>query len=56
MLIYFAVVPRCIASQVVDEEATAKAQAEADAKAAEGGEEGKAADKVAPGGTRCCCR
>lgn len=36
----------CVSSQVVDEEATAKAQEEADKKAAE---EGKEAEKVAPG-------
>lgn len=36
----------CASSQVVDEEATAKAQEEADKKAAE---EGKEAEKVAPG-------
>ena len=37
----------CLHLQVVDEEATAKAQEEADKKATE---EGKEAEKVAPGG------
>jgi len=43
---YFAPQTLCMQWQVVDEEATAKAQEEADKKAAE---EGKEAEKVAPG-------